>query len=150
MLIRSFCWLSIISHACMLCNKAVFPRKLICENLSFLESLYPLYSTTHMWQATPFHLIISPEQVLPDNESVLVLLWTVFDHLLDPIVPVPLFGGVLWTLPSRVVPYHSHWFAVCPLPSTTACLVIEGSVTCTSNGPVGERLQQYSKKDLDL
>ncbi len=41
------------------------------------------------------HLIISPEQIFPDNESILVLLWPVLDHLVDPIVPVPLLGGVL-------------------------------------------------------
>ena len=41
------------------------------------------------------HLIISPKQVLPDNESVLVLLWPVLDHLVDPVVLVPLFWGVL-------------------------------------------------------
>ncbi len=68
-------------------------RKKIFNGLTskaYTLEIYSLYTvatnTTHMWQATPSHLIISPKQILPDNESVLVLLWPVLDHLVNHVV----------------------------------------------------------------
>ena len=71
-----------------LTSLTVFPQK-------FIPSKYTCYTVATNTTYTLSPQIISPEQVLPDNESVLVLLWPVLDDLVDPIVLVPLFWGGL-------------------------------------------------------
>ena len=87
--------------------------------------------------------IVYLKAIPPDDETLLPLLWPVFHHLVDAIVPAAVSGGKLAVLGALPAPHHTDGLPVAPVLScVTAILRVElaGAVDGERGVSAGELL----------